>query len=165
MNLNPIVGKRPLWYCGDILHRSREFHDQTPRTQLPKYDLNGHELDEIIDEKLTNPEFVWDGEDGLISFLGLRSRSPLKEMMLTWNGHRIRFAHIAPDTPGNDSAIGALAGRVMGARCWHRYQLFIDSGGCPLPVEQPIYFATSIEINPSQSEGLLIFPVRVNSDM
>jgi hypothetical protein len=135
-----LVVKRPLWYRGDILPRSREFHTQTTRTQLPKYDLNGHELDEIINEKLTNPDFVWDGKDGLISFLGLGSPSPLKEMILTWNGHKIRFAHIAPDTPGNDSAIGAIAGRVMGARCWQRYRLFIEEGGCPLSVDPAILF-------------------------
>jgi hypothetical protein len=39
-----------------------EVHDQTPRTQLPIYELNCHEveslLDEIIDENLTNSDIV-----------------------------------------------------------------------------------------------------------
>ena len=54
--MNSLVVKRPLWYSGGILPRSREFQDQTQQSQLQIYELNGHELDEIIDEKLTNSE-------------------------------------------------------------------------------------------------------------
>ena len=63
--MNPLLVQSPLWYRGHNLPQSREIRVQALRTRLPQYVLNCHELDEIIDEKLTNPDFVWEGEDGL----------------------------------------------------------------------------------------------------
>ena len=58
-----------IWYRGNTLPQLRELHDQTLRTQLPRYELSGHALDEIMDEKLTNPDFVMDGVAGVPFFL------------------------------------------------------------------------------------------------
>ena len=132
--MNSLVVKRPLWYSGGILPRSREFHDQNQqsRGRLPIYELNGHELDEIIDEKLTNSAFVL---EKLSSFLGFCHVSSLKQMLLTWNEHKIRFARIPSNTPEHDNAIRKIAGNVKVARC-------IDTGGCQcaLPVDPAILF-------------------------
>ena len=135
--MNSLVVKRPLWYSGGILPQSREFHDQTQQSRLPIYELNGHELDEIIDEKLTNSAFVW---EKLSSFLGFCHVSSLKQMLLTWNEHKIRFARIPSITPGHDNAIRKIAGNNQGARCWQRFRNFIDTGGCSLPVDPAILF-------------------------
>jgi hypothetical protein len=118
--MNSLVVKRPLWYSGGILPRSREFHDEQSR--LPTYELNGHELDEIIDEKLTNSAFVW---EKLSSFLGFCHVSSLKATLLTWNEHKIRFARIPSNTPGHDNAIRKIAGNDQGAGLARR-------GGRPL---------------------------------
>ena len=50
--MNQLVDKLPSWYCGHVLHRARVI-------TIPNNELSGHELDEIIDEKLTNPELGW----------------------------------------------------------------------------------------------------------
>ena len=53
-----------------------------------------HMLDEIIQAKLNNP--AWKEMD-LISFL-CPSCTTVKEMLRTWNRHKIQFAKIPPDT-------------------------------------------------------------------
>ena len=75
--------QRPAWHRGKKLFTSlcNEICGE----------LSGHELDEIIDETLTNPKFKWNGKDGLASFLGLH-RDAMKEMIWTWNKHKILFA-------------------------------------------------------------------------
>ncbi len=129
----PFVKTRPHWYCGEILPRSQETGNCG--------ELSGHVLDEIIDEKLTNPDFVWTGKNGIASFLGLDMRA-VKEKIWIWNTHKIRFAPIAPDTPDSDPAIRQIAGLgPQGKRCWQRYRHFIDSGGCPLPVDPALLFS------------------------
>lgn len=136
----PLARPRPLWYRGNILPQSIEFNDQAPRTILSTtYQLNGHELDEIIDEALTNHLFRWKGEDGIASYLGVVP-STLKQILLTWNRQKIRFAQVAADTPGNDKIIREIAGPAFGAKCWQRYRLFIEKGGCPQPVDPAFLF-------------------------
>ena len=76
------VKQRPPWYRGLKLRQWLESE---------KYgELSGHELDEIIDESLTNPYFSWHGAAGLASFLGLDQKA-LRDMIWTWNGHKIRL--------------------------------------------------------------------------
>ncbi len=75
--------QRPAWYRGEKLIKSLDTESCG--------ELSGHELDEIIDEILTNPKFKWNGKDGLASFLGLH-RDAMKEMIWTWNKHKILFA-------------------------------------------------------------------------
>jgi hypothetical protein len=91
-----------------------------------------HVLDEIIDEKLTNTDFIWTGKYGIASFLGVDMN--LKAVKEFWNRHKILFAPIAPDTRDSDPAICQIT-RLgpQGKRCLH-------SGGCRLPVEQVILF-------------------------
>ena len=76
------VKQRPPWYRGLKLRQWLESE---------KYgELSGHELDEIIDESLTNPSFSWRGAAGLASFLGLDQKA-LRDMIWTWNGQKLRF--------------------------------------------------------------------------
>jgi hypothetical protein len=75
--------QRPAWYRREKLIKSLD----TERCG----ELSGQELDEIIDETLTNPKFKWNRKDGLASFLGLH-RVAMQEMIWTWNKHKILFA-------------------------------------------------------------------------
>jgi hypothetical protein len=79
--MNPSLKLCLPWYRGLKLRQWLESE---------KYgELSGHELDEIIDESLTNPSFSWRGAAGLASFLGLDQKA-LRDMIWTWNGHKIR---------------------------------------------------------------------------
>ena len=49
----PSPKQRPAWYRGEKLIKSLD-------TEICG-ELSGHELDEIIDEILTNPKFEWNG--------------------------------------------------------------------------------------------------------
>jgi hypothetical protein len=129
-SMNPSVKQRPPWYRGVKLRQSLESE---------KYgELCGHELDKIIDELLTNPAFTWLGASGIVSFLGM-AYPTLRDMMWTWNLHKLRFVQIAADTPEGDPEIRKIAGSSA-IRCWRRYRLFVDSGGCQLPVDPAILY-------------------------
>jgi hypothetical protein len=123
--------QRPAWYRGEQLTRS--LYTKTCG------ELNGHALDEIIDEKLTNTKFAWTGEKGIASFLGL-STDTLKCMIQTWNEHKILFAAVNADAPDIERAIFKIIPGKHGIRCWQRYRHFVDSGGCRLPVDPAILF-------------------------
>lgn len=137
--------QRPAWYRGEKLIKSLD----TERCG----ELSGQELDEIIDETLTNPVFKWNGKDGLASFLGLNCDA-MKDMIWTWNKHKILFAKIAADTPYGNSAIINIAGRHA-KRCWQRYRHFVDSGGCQLPVDPAILYQN---LHPRTKKTLRLSP-------
>jgi hypothetical protein len=125
----------PPWYHGYRLCRSLAL-------EIPSSELSGHVLDEIIDEIFTNFEsFKWEGPTGLASFLGV-TKTCLKDRLWTWNTQKIQFANIEPDTPDKDLklAIHRIVGGKHAKRCWQRYRSFVDSEGCPLPVEPAILF-------------------------
>ena len=134
--MNPLVVlllvHRPPWYQRDLLPRSRAIETRNFG------ELSGHLLDEIIQEKLTNTAFEW---SALASFLCL-DRKTLKDMLCTWNRHKILFAKIPPNTPYTNQVIRRIAGQSLrlAERCWQRYRFFIDNGGCPLPFDPSILF-------------------------
>jgi hypothetical protein len=98
-----------------------------------------HALDEIIDEKLTNPDFAWTGKNGIASFLGL-SAETLSRTIQTWNEHKILFEEINADALDIDCKIFKIIPGKHGIRCWKRYHRFVDSRGCRLPVDPAILF-------------------------
>ncbi len=102
--------------------------------------MNCHELDEIINEKLINPDFVLEGKAGLAFYLGQRNGASLKQMLVTWNKQKNRFATIPANSPGNNRAISAVTGNRRAKSCWQLFLQFIDNGGCPLPVDPAILF-------------------------
>ena len=126
--MNPSVVQRPPWYRGDLLPRSRTIESKTFG------ELSGHILDEIIQEKLNNPEFIW---KDLRIFLGL-SDPVLRGMLQRWNEHKILLAKIPPETAATDRALQNILGKgqAQRLRCWKRYRNFIDDGGCPEAVDQ-----------------------------
>jgi hypothetical protein len=133
--MNPIIEKLPPWYHGDRLRESLAL-------EIPCSELSGHVLDEIIDEILNNPKnFQWEGRAGLSSCLGVNTRC-LKDRLWVWNTQKMKFANIDPNTPAKDlnSAIRKIVGGSNAERCWQRYRSFVNSEGCPLPVDPAILF-------------------------
>ena len=141
----PSPKQRPAWYRGEKLIKLLDTESCG--------ELNGHELDEIIDETLTNPEFKWTGKDGIASFLGL-NYDAMKDTIWTWNKHKILFAKIAADTPYRGSSIFKIAGR-QAERCWKRYRCFVDNGGCRLPVDPAILYQN---LHPRTKKTLRLSP-------
>ena len=66
----------------------------------------------------------------------------LKDRLWVWNTQKIKFANIDPNTPAKDlnSAIRKIVGGSNAERCWQRYRSFVNSEGCPLPVDPAILF-------------------------
>jgi hypothetical protein len=138
--MNPSLVQRPQWYRGDLLPRSRAIETKTFG------ELSGHVLDEIIQEKLKNPEFVW---KDLLMYLGL-SDPVLRGILQRWNQHKKLLATIPPETAATDQALQKILGKnqAQRLRCWKRYRNFIDNGGCPEPVNQALLFGTFISRTP-----------------
>ena len=124
--MDPSAVKRPPWYQGDQLPRSRAIETKSIG------ELSGRVLDEIIQQKLNNSAFKW---KDLVIFLGL-SYPTLKGILQTWIRHKILLAKIPPETAATDRAIRDIIGGKQAHRCWQRYRIFIDNGGCPDTVDK-----------------------------
>ncbi len=79
--------------------------------------------------------------------------------LLTWNGHKIRFAHIAADTPGNDKAISTIVLTAIRKKSWQLYRLSIDKGGNPQLVEPAILFSKIKSYTKFRKPAALRFPI------
>lgn len=129
--MNPSVVQRPPWYQGDHLPRSRPI-------EIKRFgELSGQVLDEIIQEKVNNPAFLW---TDISIFLGL-NRATLKCILKTWIRHKKLLAKIPPETAATDQALRDILGQgSQVARNWQRYRFFIDNGGCPAAVDEAMLF-------------------------
>ena len=74
----PSPKQRSAWYRGKKSIKSLD-------TEIGE--LSGHELDEMIDEILTDPELKWTGKNGITSFLGF-DMNAVKDTIWTWNKHK-----------------------------------------------------------------------------
>ncbi len=138
--MNSSVVQRPSWYQGDLLPRSRVMETKSFG------ELSGQVLDEIIQEKLNNPAFIW---KEISNFLGL-SYATLKGILLTWIRHKTLLAKIPPETAATDRALHILGHGSQAQRSWQRYRIFIDNGGCPAAVDESMLFGNFKSVTPFQ---------------
>ena len=138
--MNPSAVQRPAWYLGDLLPRSRAIEINTFG------ELSGNVLDEIIQEKLNNPAFIW---KDLVIFLGLTDTT-LRGILRTWNKHKSLLAKIPLDTAATDQKLHEILGKRHVERSWKRYRIFIENGGCPVAVDEAMLFGNFKSRTPFQ---------------